>query len=57
MNKQSAIKIFKSQAAIARALGITRSAVSQWPSDLDQRISDEIIGAAVRLKIKIKQAA
>ena len=57
MKKQTAVNIFKTQAAIASALGITASAVSQWPSELDQRTSDEIIGAAVRLKIKLPKKA
>ena len=57
MKKQTAVNIFKTQAAIASALGITASAVSQWPSELDQRTSDEIIGAAVRLKIKMPKKA
>ena len=53
MNKQTAIQIFKTQSAIADALGITRSAVSQWPEELDQRTTDELIGAAMRIGIKI----
>jgi transcriptional regulator with XRE-family HTH domain len=58
MTKQDAIQIFKTQAAIALALGITRSAVSQWPEELDQRTADEITGAALRLGIlKPKVAA
>ena len=49
MKKQQAIEIFKTQVAIANALGITKSAVSQWPEELDQRLTDELHGAAIRL--------
>lgn len=31
--KNEALAMFSSQAEMARALGITRSAVSQWPDD------------------------
>lgn len=49
MNKQDAIQLFGSGAALARALGITRGAVSLWPDALDQRRADEVVGAAIRL--------
>lgn len=49
LTKSQAIGIFGSQAEIGRALGISRSAVSLWPEALDQRKSDEIVGAATRL--------
>ena len=49
MTKSEAIKIFGSGAELARALGITRGAVSQWPEDLPQRDSDAVTGAALRL--------
>jgi len=49
LTKFQAIAMFGSGAALGRALGITKSAVSQWPEVLDQRTSDEIIGAALRL--------
>lgn len=49
MTKQDAISIFGSGAALARALGITRGAVSLWPDVLDQRRADEVRGAAARL--------
>lgn len=57
MTKQDAIQIFKTQAAIALALGITRSAVSQWPEELDQRTADEINGAALRLGLLTPKVA
>jgi len=37
MTKQEAIRAFGSGAALARALGLTRGAISQWPDVLDQR--------------------
>lgn len=49
MQKQDAIQLFGSGAALARALGITRGAISLWPDILDQRRTDEVVGAAVRL--------
>ncbi len=49
MNKSHAIEIFGSVAALADALGIRRQAIYQWPDVLNQRLSDEVTGAAVRL--------
>jgi len=49
MTKQQAIKLFGSGAALARAIGRTRSAISQWPKDLTQDQADLVTGAAVRL--------
>ncbi|MEG6526274.1 Cro/CI family transcriptional regulator [Bordetella bronchiseptica] len=49
MTKQEAIRAFGSGAALARALGLTRGAISQWPDVLDQRRADTVSGAALRL--------
>lgn len=49
MTKRDAIALFGSAANLARALGVSRSAVSQWPAQLDQRTSDRVFGAALRL--------
>lgn len=49
LTKQQAIGIFGTGAETGRALGITRSAVSQWPDVLDQRMTDLVVGAAIRL--------
>jgi transcriptional repressor of cell division inhibition gene dicB len=49
LTKQQAIAIFRTQGELARALGITTSAVGQWPDVLDQRKADEVVGAALRL--------
>lgn len=53
MTKQEAIQAFGSGAALARALGLTRGAISLWPDILDQRRADEVAGAALRLKKKL----
>ncbi|RSE84339.1 Cro/CI family transcriptional regulator [Achromobacter denitrificans] len=49
MTKQEAIRAFGSGAALARALGLTRGAISQWPMQLDQTRADRVSGAALRL--------
>lgn len=50
MTKTSAVKLFgKTQVALAAALGITKSAVGQWPEELTQARRDQVVGAAVRL--------
>lgn len=50
MTKSDAIAIFGTTVTeLARALGITRSAVSQWNDVLRQDQEDRVIGAAVRL--------
>lgn len=41
--------MFGSGASLARALGLTRGAISLWPDDLDQRRADMVAGAAMRL--------
>lgn len=33
----------------ARALGVTRSALSQWPAELPARLEDRVLAALVRL--------
>jgi hypothetical protein len=49
MTKTQAVAVFGSQAELARALDLTRAAVSRWPEELEERIADRIRGAAVRL--------
>ncbi|MGS0980994.1 Cro/CI family transcriptional regulator [Burkholderia glumae] len=49
LTKEQAVGIFGTQAELARALGISRSAVSQWGDSLDQQRTDMVIGAAVRV--------
>jgi len=52
MTKSEAIKIFGGATSLARALGIRRQSIYQWPEMLNQRTADEIRGAALRLKLR-----
>lgn len=50
MNKKEAAALFGGRyAQLAEALGITSSAISQWPDELTREQEDRVIGAAVRL--------
>ncbi|WP_041278990.1 hypothetical protein [Burkholderia pseudomallei] len=49
MTKQQAIEIFGSGAELGRAVGLTRGRISQWPDELEQRETDLVVGAALRL--------
>lgn len=49
MEKKTAVSIFGTQAAMARALGITPQAVHQWPDPLPQSYVDRVVGAAIRM--------
>jgi DNA-binding transcriptional regulator YdaS (Cro superfamily) len=51
MDKKSAYELCAVAGAqgMAEALGITRSAVAQWPDPLRPRQVHEVLGAAVRL--------
>jgi predicted XRE-type DNA-binding protein len=51
MTKAEAVAMFGGlQRHLAEALGVTPSAVSQWPDgQLEQALEDRVIGAAVRL--------
>lgn len=53
VTKTEAAQSFGSKAALARALGLTRQSVHEWPEELDQHREDWIRGAAARLKIKL----
>ena len=46
--KSDAKLVFTSFKAMAEALGINPSALSQWPEDLTERQVNEITGAAIR---------
>lgn len=49
MKKQRAIELLGgSHTAVAQAIGVTPSAVSQWPEDLPDRISDRVLAALAR---------
>lgn len=49
MVKKQAVALYKSQAALAAALGITKQAVSMWPDD--QPIPEK---HALRLRYELK---
>lgn len=49
LTKQQAIDLFGNGAKLGRALGLTRGRISQWPETLDQRQTDLVVGAAIRL--------
>jgi hypothetical protein len=50
LTKQQAIEIFgNSGAELGRSVGLHRSRISQWPELLDQKQTDLVIGAAIRL--------
>jgi len=44
-------EIFESKAGIARAIGVSKQAISQWPNKLDQGKKDRLLGAAIRLNL------
>jgi|SoimicmetaTmtHMA_FD_contig_31_22281788_length_349_multi_4_in_0_out_0_1 DNA-binding transcriptional regulator YdaS (Cro superfamily) len=51
ISKFQALEIFGgTHAALAIALGMTRSAISQWPSELTTAQQDRVLGAALRLR-------
>jgi len=49
MTKAQAIAIFGKKSDLARALGVDRSLISQWPEALTQAQADWVMGAALRL--------
>jgi UTP--glucose-1-phosphate uridylyltransferase len=50
MRKSDAIALFgRTHQDLADAVGVTRSAISQWPDELTREQADRVIGAAVRL--------
>lgn len=53
MTKKQAIAIFGTGAALGRALGITKGAISQWSDELDRRYTAMVIGAAVQTGKKV----
>lgn len=57
MKREEAALFFGNLVLLGRALGISPSAISQWPETLTIRQQDEVIGAAIRLnKITPEQA-
>jgi transcriptional repressor of cell division inhibition gene dicB len=50
MTKKQAIAIFGGSGAdLGRAVGLSRGRISQWPEELEQRETDLVVGAAIRL--------
>jgi transcriptional regulator with XRE-family HTH domain len=49
LTKQQALSLFDSGAQLGRALGISRSAISQWPAVLEEQQTAMVIGAAILL--------
>lgn len=49
MTKKQAIDLFGSGAELGRAVGLSRGRISQWPDELDQKQTDTVVGAAIRL--------
>lgn len=47
--KADAIALFSTRAALARAVGLSRARISQWPDELTQRQADLVRGAALRM--------
>jgi hypothetical protein len=53
MEKARAIELLGGTVtAAARAIGVTRSAVSQWPDELPPRISDRVLAALARMNVQ-----
>ena len=57
MQKTQALGIFGTAKSLADALGVTPSAVSQWPERLPSRLADEIVGAALRCRLVTPERA
>jgi len=54
MKKEQAVSLFgTSQAAMGRALNMTRAGISRWPDDLTDVQAERVLGAALRLGKKI----
>lgn len=54
MTKNQAAGLFgTTHAGLARKLNLTRQAVSRWPSDLTDVQTDRVLGAALRLRVRI----
>lgn len=53
MTKTQALKLFGGNTKLAKALGKTPGAVSQWSDDMPQNRVNEIVGCAVRQGLKV----
>jgi len=54
MKKKLAMKIFGNGVRMAEALNVKSQAIYKWPDELNQRRTDEIVGAAIRLRKDIE---
>ncbi len=54
LSKGQVLAVFGNGTKLGNALGLGRSAISQWPKKLSQRQTDVVIGAAFRLGIPIE---
>lgn len=57
MQKSDAIRVFGSVAHLARAIGVSHTAVQKWPDMLPRRLEDRVIAAAVREQSQEKLVA
>lgn len=48
MTKDKAVEIFGSQASLARAIGVSKSAIGAWKDPLTDSCRDRVIAAIVR---------
>ena len=56
MTKTEAINLFgKTMMPLAKALGVTKAAIGNWPEELTQNLEDRVIGAYVRNKGTVPQ--
>lgn len=53
MTKSQLIKFLGSTGKVAEVTGVSGSAVSQWPEELSLKTVDRIVGACIRLDIKV----
>lgn len=56
MTKTEAINLFgKTAMPLAKAMGVTKAAIGNWPEELTQNLEDRVIGAYVRNRGKVPQ--
>ena len=53
MTKKDAVKLFGGNSKLAKALGKTPGAVSQWTDEMTEQRINEVIGCAVRKGVNI----
>ena len=54
MKKHEAVRIFgETQTQLGEAVGLTRSRISQWPDVLSPPQVDRVLGAAMRLGLRV----